>query len=222
VKARAWRGLAFLIVLMGSVLFVTAGTLGYWQAWAYLAIYATASELITARLMKSDPALLERRLRGGPTAEKEPVQKAIMVVASIGFVSSLIVPALDHRFGWSQVPYGVVAAGLFLVALSFAIIWAVFQANTFTASTVEIFEGQSVVSTGPYAIVRHPMYAGGALLFVGTPLALGSFWGILAFFVVLPALIWRLIDEERLLTRQLPGYAGYCTKVRWRLIPHVF
>jgi protein-S-isoprenylcysteine O-methyltransferase Ste14 len=221
-KARAWLALAVLAVLMGLLLFVSAGTIAYPQAWGYLGVYLGASALITLYLIRNDPALLGRRMRGGPMAEREKTQKIVMLWASVGFVASLVVPALDHRFAWSSVPVVVEIAGDVLTALWFGIAFLALRENSFSSATVQIAEGQRVISTGPYAFVRHPMYAGGVLFFAGTPLALGSYWGLLAFIAVLPALIWRLLDEERLLARNLPGYAEYCAKVRWRLIPGVF
>jgi protein-S-isoprenylcysteine O-methyltransferase Ste14 len=219
---KAWLGLVFLAIAMGLLLFLTAGTVHYRQAWAYLAVYFGASLFITLYLMKKDPALLKRRLSGGPTEEKETAQKIIMLFASTGFIGSLVVPALDHRFGWSSVPLYAVIAGDMLTALCFTIMFLVFKENTFTSATIEIAEHQKVISTGPYGFVRHPMYAGGLLLFIGAPLALGSYWGLLAFVAVLPVLIWRLLDEEKFLAKGLPGYVEYCAKVRWRLIPGIF
>jgi protein-S-isoprenylcysteine O-methyltransferase Ste14 len=221
-KTRAVLGLVLLAIVMGLLLFLPAGTARYWQAWGYLAVFFGASFLITLYLVKKDPALLRRRLRGGPTAEKENTQKIIMLFASIGFIASLVVPALDHRFMWSSVPRFAVIAGDLLTAVGFYLIFLVYKENSFTSATIEIGEDQRVVSTGPYAFVRHPMYAGGLLLFIGTPLALGSYWGLLAFVVSLPALIWRLLDEEKFLAQHLPGYVEYGAKVRWRLIPGVF
>src|SRR5262249_5253564 len=161
-----------------------------------------------------DPALLERRLRGGPTAEKRPAQKLIMLGASLGFVALLVVPALDHRLGWSAVPFGVVVGGDALVAVGFYLISVVYREHTFTSATIEIAEHQQVVSTGPYAIVRHPMYASASLYLLGTPLALGSYWGFVAMAAMMPFLIWRLLDEERFLARNLPGYVEYQQRVR--------
>jgi protein-S-isoprenylcysteine O-methyltransferase Ste14 len=221
-NTKAWLGLIFLAVAMGILLFVPAGTVHYWQAWAYLSIFLGASLLITLYLMKKDPALLKRRLSAGPTAEKERTQKIIMLFASIGFITLLIVPALDYRFGWSTVPlYGVIV-GDTLVAVGFYIIFLVYKVNTFTSATIEVAENQKVVSTGPYALVRHPMYAGGLLYCLGTPLALGSYWGLLALLAMTPVLLWRLFDEERFLSKNLLGYAEYCARVRWRLIPGIF
>ena len=220
-KARTWLGSFVLAIVMGLLLIVPAGTVQYWQAWVYLGVFFGASFLITLYLMRNDPALLKRRLSGGPTAEKEPVQKIIMLFASIGFIALLVVPALDYRFKWSSVPLSVVVAGDVLTALCFYIWHLVYKENSFASATIEIAEDQKVISTGPYAIVRHPMYASGSLLFIGTPLALGSYWGLLAL-VVLPALLWRLFDEERFLAKNLPGYTEYCAKVRWRMIPGIF
>ena len=161
-------------------------------------------------------------MSGGPSAEKTRTQQLSMLFASAGFIGSLIVPALDHRFAWSNIPISAVVAGDILTVVSFCIMFLVFRENSFASATIEIAEDQKVISTGLYAFVRHPMYAGGSLLFIGTPLALGSFWGLLAFLIVLPALIWRLLDEEKFLAKNLPGYVDYCAKVRWRLIPGVF
>jgi len=219
---KGWLGLVALALAMGLLLFLAAGTIRYWQAWVYLAVYVGSSVSISLYLIKRDPALLERRMRGGPTAEKEKSQKIIMLITSAGFVASLVVPALDHRLGWSSVPISAVVAGDVLTALFFFVAFLAFRENSFASATVEVAEGQKVVSTGPYALVRHPMYAGGLLLFIGIPLALGSYWGLLGFLGALPALIWRLLDEENLLARSLPGYVEYCAKVRWRLIPWVF
>jgi protein-S-isoprenylcysteine O-methyltransferase Ste14 len=220
--ARAWLSLAVLAVAMGFLLFVPAGTLRYWQGWVYLALFTGASALTTLYLLKHDRALLERRMAGGPTAEKRPVQRIIMTGASIGFVVLLVVPGLDRRFGWSQVPLAVIFAGDALVVIGFWLIFLVYRENTFTSATIEVAENQRVVSTGPYAIVRHPMYASATLYLLGTPLALGSYWGLVPIAVMIPFLIWRLLDEERMLVRNLPGYAAYRTRVRHRLVPLVW
>ena len=219
---RAWLGFAFLAVVMGLLLFVPAGTIHYWQAWAYLGIFFGASLLITLDLLKRDPGLLERRLSAGPAAETRSSQKVIMLVVSGGFISLLLVSALDHRHGWSRVPLLGVLVGDLLVAIGFAFIFRVFRENTFTSATIEVAEGQRVISTGPYAIVRHPMYASAFLYLIGTPLALGSYWGLVALMGMLPFLIWRLLDEERLLANELAGYREYQKEVRCRLVPGVW
>ncbi len=221
-RARAWLALIMLAIVMALLLFVPVATMRYWQAWLYLAIFFGASTLTTLYLMKKDPALLQRRMSGGPTAEKRPVQKVIMLFTSIGFIALLVVPALDQRFGWSSVPTLVVVAGDVLVAVGFYLISIVYRENTYTSATIEIAENQRVISTGPYAIVRHPMYASALLYLVGTPLALGSYWGLVPIVAMVPFLIWRLFDEERFLSRNLSGYADYQRRVPHRLVPFVW
>jgi protein-S-isoprenylcysteine O-methyltransferase Ste14 len=161
-------------------------------------------------------------MRGGPAAEKRRTEKLIMLCVSIGFIALLVVPALDHRFRWSTMPLSGVIVGDILVAIGFYFIFLVYKENTFTSATIEVTEGQKVISTGPYGIVRHPMYASSLLYLVGTPLALGSFCGLLALAAMVPFLIWRLFDEESLLARNLAGYTEYQKKVRYRLIPRIW
>jgi len=221
-EAKAWLALAVLTVVMALLLFVPAGTLHYWQAWVYLAIFAGVSALTTLDLIRKDPALLERRMRGGPTAEKQPTQKVIMLGMSIGFIALLVVPALDHRFGWSSVPLGGVVTGDVLVALGFYLIFLVYRENTFTSATIEVAENQKVISTGPYARVRHPMYASAILYLLGTPLALGSYWGLVPVVAMMPFLVWRILAEERFLARNLAGYTDYQKRIHHRLVPFVW
>jgi protein-S-isoprenylcysteine O-methyltransferase Ste14 len=221
-NTQAWLSLIVLAVVMGLLLFIPAGTIHLWQAWVYLSIFMGASVLTTLYLMKKDPALLKRRMRGGPTAEKRMTQKLLMLCLSICFVALLVVPALDHRFRWSEVPLFVVIVGDVLVATGFYFIFLVYRENPFTSATIEVAEDQKVISTGPYAIVRHPMYASALLYLFGTPLAIGSFWGLLVLVAMMPFLIWRLYDEESFLERNLAGYIEYQKKVRYRLIPFIW
>jgi protein-S-isoprenylcysteine O-methyltransferase Ste14 len=219
---KVWLGLVFLAVATGLLLFLTAGTVRYWQAWAYLAVYFGASFFVTRYRVEKDPALLKPRSGSGPTTEKEKPQQVITIFVSAGCIASLVVPALDHRFGWSSLPVYAIIAGDVLTVLCFYVMFLVFKANTFASAAIGFVEEQKVFSIGPFAFVRHPMYAGGLLLLVGAPLALGSYWGLLALVAVLPALVWRLLGEEKFLANNLPGYVEYCTKVRWRMIPGVF
>jgi protein-S-isoprenylcysteine O-methyltransferase Ste14 len=207
---------------MAALLFLPAGTLRYWQAWTFPAVYFSLSLAITVYLTKSDPELLQRRMSGGPMAEEEPAQKIIMSLASLGFFGLLVVPGLDHRFGWSHMPALVALAGDALVVLGWLGIFLVFRENSFSSATIELAPDQRVISTGPYARVRHPMYAAALVMLLGMPIALASWWGVLIIVALLPALIWRLADEEKFLARNLPGYAEYQRKVRFRLMPRVW
>ena len=219
---RAWISLVLLAAFMGALIFGAAGTLHYWQAWIYLLLFFGLSGLLTQELLRRDPALLERRMKGGPQAERRPAQRLIMVGASLAFLGLLAVPALDHRFRWSSVPMVGVVLGNVLFAIGFLFVGRVYRENTYTSATIEIHEGQRVIDTGPYALVRHPMYSGALLYMLGTPLALGSYWGLLGFVLMLLSIVWRLNDEERMLARELPGYAEYRERVRYRLIPGVW
>jgi protein-S-isoprenylcysteine O-methyltransferase Ste14 len=219
---KAFLSLLVLFLAMAALLFVPAGTFDYWQAWTFLAVYFAWSLAITLYLVKKDPKLLERRMRGGPTAEKETTQKIIMVLTSLGFIGLIVVPALDHRFGWSHMTTYAVLAGEGLVAVGWLAIFFVFRENSFSSATIELAPDQTVISTGPYALVRHPMYSGGLIMLLGMPIALGSWWGVLVVIAIMPALIWRLFDEERFLARHLPGYVAYQSKVKYRLIPRIW
>jgi protein-S-isoprenylcysteine O-methyltransferase Ste14 len=219
---KAFGGLLFVLLVMAALLFIPPWSLDYWQAWTFLAVYFASSLAITLYLMKKDPKLLERRVRGGPFAEKQATQKIIMSFASLGFIGLIVFPALDHRFAWSHMPLFIALVGDVLVVLGYLGIFLVFKENTFTSATVELAPGQKVISTGPYALVRHPMYAAALVMLAGTPIALGSWWGLLVIIALMPALIWRLIDEEKFLARHLPGYAAYQKKVPYRLIPLVW
>jgi protein-S-isoprenylcysteine O-methyltransferase Ste14 len=219
---RALRSSILGTIVMAVLLFVPAGTFNYWQAWVFMAVFVGASATITVYLAIKDPKLLERRMNVGPTVEKETTQKIIMSFAMIGFIALFVFPAFDHRFAWSPVPSYISLAGDVLVAFGFLFIFFVFKVNTYGASTIQIAEGQKVISTGPYALVRHPMYAGALVMLIGVPLALGSWWGLFMLALITPVLIWRLLDEERFLSKNLPGYTEYRQKVRYRLVPSIW
>jgi protein-S-isoprenylcysteine O-methyltransferase Ste14 len=219
---RAFRGLAVTLIAIGILLFVAAGTLAFWQAWLFLVVFGLTSLAITMYLMKNDPALLERRVRGGPGAEKETSQKIIMMIASASFAAIFLVAGLDRRFGWSEVPTYLVVLGNVAVVAGWLGIFFVFKENTYTSSTIELAAGQRVISTGPYAVVRHPMYGASIAYLAGIPIALGSWWALLAVLSMIPVLVWRLLDEERFLARNLDGYAGYMDRVKRRMVPGVW
>ncbi len=219
---RAVLGLGQLAAAMGAALFLPAWTLRWWQAWLLLIVFCGASLAITLRLLAHDPELLERRVRGGPAAEKQRRQQAIQAVAGLAFLATCVVPALDRRFGWTHAPSALALAGDAIVALGFWIVWRVFEANTYTSATIEIAREQRVITTGPYALVRHPMYSGGVLVVLGMPFALGSFVGLAPVVVLVAGIVARLLEEERFLAEHLPGYEAYRTTTRWRLVPRVW
>jgi len=219
---RAFGGLAILFLVMALLLFIAAGTLHYWQAWVFLAVYFAETIAITLYLMKRDPALLARRMRGGPFAEKEPVQKIIISLVSLGFIALIVLPGIDHRLGWSHMSPSASVAGDLLVLLGWTGIFLVLRENSFSSSTIEVAADQRVVTTGPYALVRHPMYAAALVMLFGMTVALGSWWGVLIVVAILPALIWRLLDGEKFLARNLTGYSDYERRVHYRLLPGVW
>jgi protein-S-isoprenylcysteine O-methyltransferase Ste14 len=206
-----------------AILFIPAGTIDYWQGWAFAGTLLVSSLLVTIYMALYDRELLASRLRVGPTAEKTPTQKVITAVGLVVFVATLVIMVLDHRFGWSpRVPAYVSILGDALAALGILIYFLVIKENRYAASTIEVVEGQTVVSTGPYAIVRHPMYAGAILVFLATPLALGSWRGLLFTPLFFGWFAWRLLNEEQFLRANLRGYGEYMRNVHYRLVPHVW
>ncbi len=207
---------------LAVLLFLPAWTLAYWQAWVFIVVFTGSADAIGVYLATHDPALLERRKKVGPMAEQNMAQKIIISLALIGNVALLVFCAFDHRFAWSPVPPYVSMAGDVLIALGFLINFFVFRENSYGASTIQVVEDQKVISTGLYARVRHPMYVGVLVMIIGVPLALGSWWELAFLALVLPVLIWRILDEEKLLKNDLPGYREYAQKVRYRLVPYLW
>ena len=220
-KAKAWLTCVISFVIIGLVFFVSAGTIRYWQAWVFLAVLAVSIVPLTLYAM-SDPALLESRTKFGPAAEQRPIERIIVSLMMLPMSAGFIVPPLDFRFGWSNVPFWLVIAGDILFIVSLWMVYRVCKENSFASATVEIGKNQKVISTGPYAIVRNPMYASAVVYFIGMSLALGSLWGLIPAVLMIPAFTLRLFDEEDFLAKHLPGYPEYCAKVRWHLIPGVF
>lgn len=219
-RLKAVAAIVLVTVFMGALLFLSAGTMYYWRAWIFLAVYIKCTGLLTYYLLKYDPALFARRMQMG---EKRPAQRVVMSVMTSVFVGLLVVSGLDHRFEWSQMPFLLsVIMGNALIWLSFVAFFLVFRENSFAASTIEIAEEQTVISTGPYSFVRHPMYTGGALFLLGIPIALGSVWALLVLLPAIPVMWWRIVDEEALLRGSLPGYNEYCAQVKYRLIPGLY
>ena len=220
-KKIAVRLLLF-VPFAGILLFLPAGTFDYWEAWVFAAVFFTCNVVLTVYLVVKDPKLLERRMKVGPAAEKSTTQKIIVVFVFILFAGVAVLPALDHRFGWSEVPTAVVILSDVLVALSYFGFYRVFRENTYGAATIQVEAGQKVISTGPYALVRHPMYSVALIMFFSIPLALGSWWGLLIIAPSFLVLAWRLLDEEKFLHKNLPGYTEYTQRVRYRLVPYLW
>jgi protein-S-isoprenylcysteine O-methyltransferase Ste14 len=216
------RSLVVGVAGLGLLLFLPAGTLNYWQAWILIAVFVLGSNALGLYLAIHDPELLARRKQAGPRAETRLAQKIIISVLIVALIATLVLSALDHRFGWSDVPALVSLAGDVLAALGLYITFLVVKENTFSAANIKVFEDQKVIATGPYALVRHPMYSGTLLFTLASPPALGSWWGLLPALLAIPMLVWRIFDEEKLLNAELPGYPDYMRKVRFRLVPLVW
>jgi protein-S-isoprenylcysteine O-methyltransferase Ste14 len=210
------------VIAFSLLLFLPAWTFDYWQAWLFILVFLASTTAIGLYLSLKDPALLERRKKVGPAQETSTVQKIVMMIAIASLLGLLIFCAFDHRFAWSAVPPLGVLMGDVLIALSFVFQYRVFKENTFGGSTIETVDDQKVISTGPYAWVRHPMYVGVLIMVTGMPIALGSWWGLLVLVITLPGLVYRILDEENLLKKELPGYNEYMHKVRYRLVPYLW
>lgn len=209
-------------VAVGLLVFVPAGTLDYWQAWLFLAVFAFSAWIPSIYLQLTNPAALQRRMRGGPAAEARPVQKIVMAGLYLSLAAMCVVGGLDHRFGWSTVPAVVCLIGSALVAVGLGAVVLVITQNNFASTTVRVEAGQHVVSTGLYGLVRHPMYTANVIMLVGIPLALGSYWALLFVVPGFLVLASRIRDEEKLLHEELAGYRDYTLKVRYRLVPAIW
>jgi protein-S-isoprenylcysteine O-methyltransferase Ste14 len=204
------------VIFVAMFLFIPAGSFRYWQGWVFMALLFLPMPISSVYFIKRDPQLVERRLR---TEEKIDEQKTIIQWAKVVVFGSLLIPGLDYRFGWSRVPLWLTILSQLLVFVGSLITLWVMKENSFASRTVQIEEGQRVISTGPYRFVRHPMYFGAVLMLAFTPLALGSWWALPGFLVVIPLIVLRLLNEEKMLCRDLPGYSDYCLRVRCRLFP---
>jgi protein-S-isoprenylcysteine O-methyltransferase Ste14 len=205
-----------------TLVFLPAGTFDYWQGWLFIALLVIASAGPAIYLGVKNPATLERRMRGGPLAESRTAQK----VASSGTLLSLpgvmVISALDHRFGWSSVPAEISLIGDVLVLVGVGISFLVIIQNSYAAANITVEADQKVVSTGLYGLVRHPMYVGMLIFLASTPLALGSYWGLVVLILGVIVFAFRIVDEEKMLEEELNGYIDYTREVQYRLVPHVW
>jgi len=205
-----------------AIVFLSAGTWDYWQGWVFLGVFTGSTSAFTIYLAIYDQPLLERRMKAGPWHEQERSQRIIVSLVIGAFFAFIILPILDYRIGLSRVPAWVSMIGDAIIVCSFVAIFWVVKTNSWAASNIRVEPNQKVIDTGPYAYVRHPMYAAAIWLFVGIPLALGSWWTVVLVIPFLPVLLWRLLDEERILARDLPGYTAYMRRVKYRLVPHMW
>jgi protein-S-isoprenylcysteine O-methyltransferase Ste14 len=219
---KSFAGMLFLLISMGLAIFLPYGSLTNPLAWIYLAVFFGSALLITIYLFLFDQHLLKSRLAAGPVAEPTVRQKMIQSAAGLVFLGIYVTSAFDLRFGWSDVPQTLSYLCDVFCLLAFVYLFFVFKQNTYLSATIEVQERQQVISTGLYAIVRHPMYTGAIALMFFTPLALGSFWGLIPSAILALVISYRAIDEERNLASNLAGYKEYCKKVRYRLIPFIF
>lgn len=208
-----------MLLVFGLLFFPPAGTINYWQAWVYIIIIMTVTTAMTLYLYKNDPALLERRLK---FREKKKRQKWIITSSYPVFILVFILPGFDQRFGWSNLPSAISIAADLLLLLSYGLIFLVYRENSYTSRVVEVSEGQKIISTGPYAVVRHPLYSGMIMMYLLSPLALGSWVAAIPAPILVAVLILRLLDEEKTLSAELDGYHEYMQKVRCRLIPGIW
>ncbi len=218
------NSLVFAVVL-GLLLFLPAGTLAWPQAWVFMALFIGCSEATGVWLSKTDPDLLAARMKSPFSADQKPADRAVMAVILVVFLGWIVFMALDaRRFDWSHAPLWAQVLGAALIVGAFCGWIGVLRANSFAATTITLQEarGQTVISTGPYAVVRHPMYAYALPLMIGTPLLLGSLWGLAWLALSVPLLAARALGEEAMLMDGLPGYRDYAAKVRFRLLPRVW
>jgi protein-S-isoprenylcysteine O-methyltransferase Ste14 len=210
-----------ILVFLGLLLFLTAGSLQYTEAWIYIFVVFVPAIFVITYFYKKDPNFIGSRIL--KRREKEQMHRSIQNIFSIVFLIGLLIPGFDFRFGWSNVPMSVVIISDILVFMGYMIIARVMEENRYASAIIEISKEQKIIKTGPYKIVRHPMYTGGLIFILFTPLALGSYWALIPFSIitVLP-LILRIINEEKLLTANLPEYSEYCKKTKYRLIPFVW
>ncbi|MEB3981223.1 isoprenylcysteine carboxylmethyltransferase family protein [Mycobacterium sp. 663a-19] len=219
---RAATASVYGLAVLGLILFLPAGTVKYWQGWAFAATFVAVTMFPTVYLARKNPAALERRMHGGPLAEARTLEKVLIIGAFLALFAMVVLSAYDYRMGWSSVPAWVSVLGDVLVATGLGLAMVVVLQNSYAAATITVETGQTLASGGVYKLVRHPMYAGNLIMMIGIPLALGSYWGLLFVIPAQAVITLRILDEEKLLTQQLAGYREYTRRVRYRLVPYVW
>ena len=214
-KLKAFLVPIIIMIVMGLVLFLPAGSLKFWEAWIWWSIISAMTLLITTYFLKNDPGLLSRRM----TVKEKEKQPGIIRIISFLSMLTYLIPGVDYRYHWSVVPVWIIIAANALVLLGYVFIFLVFKENSYASTIIQVEKEQQVIKTGPYAIVRHPMYTGLLIMMLFTPLALGSYWALIFAWLFIPTFIFRIRKEEEVLLRDLPGYKDYYIKTPYRLIP---
>jgi len=218
-RRKVYSMMLLTVLILGVTFFLPAGTLRYWEAWVYMGVLLVPMFFAMHYFMKYEPEFLERRMR---YKEKETQQRTIIKWSWVYFALAFILPGFDQRFGWSDVPVLVVILADLVVLFGYIVILRVFRENRYASRIVEVEKGQQVISSGPYRVVRHPMYVGTLLMYLASPLALGSWWALLPALLIVPILVARVLNEEAVLARELPGYTEYVQQTRYRIIPGVW
>ncbi len=207
------------VLIFGAMLFLPAGTVLYWEGWAFMVILFIPMSAFAIYLLRYNPALLERRLR---MREREPQQRVVIAVSSVVLLAVFLLPGFDKRFGWSSVPIWLIIAADIVVLFGYLLSILTLRENEYASRSVEVAQGQRVITTGPYSLIRHPLYLATVLIFGFSPLALGSYWALIPAALFPVVLVARILNEEKVLLRDLDGYADYCKVVRYRLIPGIW
>jgi len=221
-KLNVMKRVILFIVILALLIFIPSWTFLYWQGWIYLLVISISLLSMTLYFLNHDRALMERRIKIGPQAEKKKIQKVIQSFYIILLITLVLISVIDHRFVLSNVPNVLNIISNLLVLIGIYIIYSVFKENSFASATIEVDKEQKVISTGPYSIVRHPMYSGALLLFIFTPIALGSIFGLIPAVLLITILMFRTLDEEKSLNKELSGYLDYCKNIKFRLIPYIW
>lgn len=212
------------VLVLAAMLFVPAGTLKFWQAWAFMAVNLVGPLLLVIYFYKRDPQLIERRLL---KKEKIPEQKLFAKLGALLYCTSFLLAGYDYRFGWSRAFPGPVPLWLTLLSLALMLgchlfIFRVLEVNRFASRIIQVETGQTLATTGPYRFVRHPMYSASIVNWLAASMALGSYVALPAFSLIIPLIVFRLLNEEKILSRELPGYSEYGERTRYRLIPFIW
>ena len=206
-------------VIIGAITLLPAGTFNYWQVYVLVGFLVVPMLFVLFYFLKHDPQFLERRIK---TKEKEKTQRFIQATFTLLFLSAFIISGFDRRFGWSQIPVSMIILANCISLLGYVFVFFVFRENSYASRVVEVENNQKVISTGVYSFVRHPMYVGVIIMWLPIPIALGSYWALIPIATIPVALVIRILNEESVLKKDLPGYEEYCQKTKYRLIPFVW